>query len=412
MNMAMTMAGPTPIPDRRGRAARRGAHAALLVGLAVLAWQSIAYGMAVTGRRTASAQAVRLAPNNALALTARASDRIAIDPRAAAVLAQRALQRDPTNAAAAGLLALARTQEGDAAGGEALLRYSQQMSRRDLPTQLFAIETAVQRGDIGETLRHYDMALRVGRTMPITLFPVLTEASVDPFIRRPLVRLLVSGAPWKDSFLDYLSARSTNVSGAAVLLGDIRSAGGTVPAGPLTIIVQRLMEAGDVSRAWSLYAQAGSRSTAANIRNGRFTQAVEQPTVFDWQVSDTGDAHAEIFVAAGGGEMRVEARSGAGGIVARQRLVLAPGSWDLTFSASPDESGTLGKSTIDIVCMDGPNRIGRVALAGRQTQAQQRFRFAVPPGCASQSLEVALEPGDTEAPLAGSLKNLTLIRAL
>ncbi|WP_445191785.1 hypothetical protein ACT009_14595 [Sphingomonas sp. Tas61C01] len=393
-----------------GTAAQRSAHAILLGGLAVLAWQSVVYSMAVTGRRADPAQAVRLAPGNALALTALAGDRVAADPGAAAALAGRALQRDPTSAAAASVLGLALAQQGDAARAEALMRYSQQMSRRDLPTQMFAIETAVQRGDINGALHHYDVALRVGRTTPTVLFPVLAEASADPAVRRSLTRLLVSGAPWKDSFLDYLAARSTKVVSAAALLGDIRAAGNAIPPGPLAIVVQRLVEMGEVTQARSLYGQAGSDMTDATVRNGRFTRTVEQPTVFDWQTIDTGDAHSEILAAPGGGEMRVEARSGAGGTVARQRLVLSSGNWTLAFDASPDEGGTLGTSTIDVVCVPGANRIGRVELAGAAGRPRQELRFSIPAGCTSQSLDVALDPGGSEAPLAGALRNLTLIR--
>src|SRR3546814_17422634 len=72
---------------------------------------------------------------------------------------------------------------GDRAGGERLLAYSQTLSRRDLRTQLMAIELAVARDDIPSALRHYDIALRTKKNAPDLLFPVLTSALTNPTIR-------------------------------------------------------------------------------------------------------------------------------------------------------------------------------------------------------------------------------------
>src|SRR3546814_1290750 len=69
---------------------------------------------------------------------------------------------------------------GDQAKGERLLAYSQKLSRRDLRTQLMAIELAVAQGDISGALRHYDIALRTKKNAPELLFPVLTSALPDP----------------------------------------------------------------------------------------------------------------------------------------------------------------------------------------------------------------------------------------
>ena len=385
---------------------RRGAHLLLLIGLAVLAWQAVAFSLAIAARKGDPARAVKLAPNNALVLAALARSELTSNPAAAADAAKRALLRDATSASAAGVLGIARAQAGDDRQARALLAYSQAMSRRDLPTQLWAIETAVQRGDIQEALRHYDIALRVGSSMPTVLFPVLVSAADDPAIRVPLVRMLRSGVPWGSSFLDYLSATTTNVVSASQLVSDLYAAGGKVPRNPGNVLIQRLMETNDVERAWFLYTRANPGARKIGVRNGGFEAVVEAPTLFDWQLEDRGDARADILPGERGGELHVEARSGSGGGVARQRLVLSPATYTLMFKARAEDGATLGDSVFELFCMPSRQRIAQTRLVAAPTQERRGVQFAVPRGCPSQSLEVTLYAGAAETTIDGALDDV------
>jgi tetratricopeptide (TPR) repeat protein len=387
----------------------RAAHLALLLGLSILAWQTVIFGWVIAERKADPIAAARRAPNNSLVLAALAQEQLKQGNVAAArQAARRALRRDPANAAAAGVLSMASAQAGDLQNAVALLNYSQHMSRRDLPTHLWAIELAVQRGDIATALRHYDVALRVGRTMPEVLFPILATASSDPTIRLPLTRVLRSNAPWGASFLDYLSAQGTDLTSSATLIGDLQAGGSSVASGPVNILIQRLMEAGDTTRAWSLYARANPGTAGSTLRNGDFRKAPDMPTLFDWQVEDRGDARAEILANERGGEMQVEARNGAGGTVARQRLVLQPGLYDLAFHAQASDGATLGASIFNLVCMPSTSRIAHIDLAAGG--AQRHVQISVPTGCREQSLEIVLDSGSSEATIDGRITNISLNR--
>src|SRR3546814_9359723 len=96
---------------------------------------------------------------------------------------------------------------GDRAGGERLLAYSQTLSRRDLRTQLMAIELAVARDDIPSALRHYDIALRTKKNAPDLLFPVLTSALTNPTIRTELVKTLGGRPTWSHDFISHAARR-------------------------------------------------------------------------------------------------------------------------------------------------------------------------------------------------------------
>lgn len=383
----------------------------LLTGLTILAWQAVVSGLAFAGRRGDPAGAVRRAPGNALALAALAQQQLSEDPTRAAITARKALRRNPSNAAAAGTLGIALTQTGDQARSLGMLDYAQAMSRRDLPTQLWAIEVAVQRGDIPEALHHYDIALRVNRNAPTLLFPVLLTATQTPAVRTRLARLLAQGTPWKDSFLDFLSARSGDVMSASRLISELYEAGGKTTSGPVSILTQRLIEANQPGPAWSLYARRNPLAARQLLRNGRFDRAIDLPTPFDWQLSDSGEARAVILPDSRGGVMQVDARDGSGGVVARQRLVLAQGTYLLRFNASAADGATLGDSRFDVLCLPARNRIAQVPLAAGSSRTDHRWRFTVPAGCPNQSVELVLIPGRTEAAIEAALSEISVARA-
>lgn len=412
MNMDMiTAAKQLPrretMPDL-STTAMRGAHLLLLAGLAILAWQAVTFSLAIDSRKTDPIRAAKLAPNNAMVLATLARSEFSHDPVAAAATARRALIRDATNASAVGVLGLAFAQAGDAQHSMALLRYSQTISRRDIPTQLWAIENAVMTGNIQEALHHYDIALRVGRSIPVTLFPVLATAIEDPAIRGPLAKLLGSDVPWKSSFLDYVSANSVNITSASQLVDELYAMEDHVPRGPVGILIQRLIEANDVNRAWLLYSRANPGAQRSGVRNGGFATAIDSPTVFDWQLEDHGDARAQIFPDEHGGELYIEARSGSGGVVARQRLVLAQPHNILTFATRVGEGSTLGDSVMELFCMPSRQRVVQVRLSDAARQSRRQSRFALPNNCASQSLEVTLYAGAAATKIEGSLDDVAV----
>ena len=384
-------------------------HIILLIGLAVLTWQAFVFSTTMVGGVADPVAAARLAPNSSLVLSALAQQEIKQgDFAAARKAARRALRQNPANAAAAGSLSVALAQSGNLQNSVALLNYSQHMSRRDLPTHLWAVELAVQRGDIEMALRHYDAALRVGSTMPTVLFPILAAASSDPAIRLPLTRMLRANVPWGSSFLDYLSAQGSDLASSASLVGDLLAGGNHVSRGPINILIQRLMEAGETVRAWDLYNRANPGTAGSTVRNGNFRNAPEMPTLFDWQVEDRTDARAEIFANERGGQMHVEAGSGAGGAVARQRLVLQPGLYDFVFRAQASEGTSLGASTFKLICIPSSAPIAEIDLASGGLR--RHARVSVPSNCREQSLQITLDPGDNETAIDGTITEISLNR--
>ena len=408
MNMAMAMA-VRKMPERKvtergvGFVARLVAHMLLIAGLAALAWVTVCFGIAVSAGKSSPAVATRFGDDNAIALAALARAELAAHPVIAERAARAALRRDATSASAAGVLGILQAQRGNIEGSAALIEYSQMLSRRDLPSHLWAIEAAVARNDIPTALYHYDAALRVGPNMPTVLFPVLATASEDAAIRKPLANMLRSRPPWGNSFIDYIGAKAPNVEASSQLLIDLLAAGARIQEAPISFVIQRLVEKGNIARAWNLYEAAHPGASRTGIRNGNFAKSPDVPTVFDWRLDAVEGASAVIVAGETGGQLQFEAGDGSGGVVARQRLVLLPGRYLLHVEPDESRTSTFQDSTVDVICSGSRQKIATVPLRDSVRREARNVAFSVAPGCDNQTVELGLYSNKSGGAIQGSL---------
>ena len=211
-----------------------GSPASLLgrvaITLAVLLLAVVAgiSALAVAWREGAPDRVLRIIPSDAAArLVAIESTMRAgaeqVDGAVAAGYARAALADDPLNPRALRVLATLADSAGQAARAEALLGASERVTRRELLTQLILIEFAVQRGQIGRALAHYDRALSVHPESGALLYPVLGRAIADPAIRRGLLPYVEADRPWIPGFLsqtiDSTSGGAASVAAMVPALG-------------------------------------------------------------------------------------------------------------------------------------------------------------------------------------------------
>jgi hypothetical protein len=379
----------------------------ILLVVPVLACLTVASGIAMAGRKANPALVAKLAPFNAFVQASVARNVVQIDPVKAEEAARNALWRDPTQASAAGTLGLALVQRGQLYRGMALLDYSERISRRDLQVQLWGIELAAERGDIEAALHHYDVALRIGRETPELLFPTLANAITDPLVRDHLAEVLARDTPWKASFFDYLTPRTSDVVSAARLINLIYQRGGQVAVLPVNVLIQRLIESDNVELAWSMYAHIKPRASRLGIRNGSFEVAVDYPSALDWTFKSAGETWAEVVTTEKGNALEMAAQAGTGGTVAYQTLLLKPGSYRISFNSAARESEALGSSTLRVRCLStssSPLIETLLAPAGRR----QSRTFTVPAGCQSQSLEINLYSGDSDRAISGTIDDIAI----
>lgn len=334
----------------------------------------------------------QLIPCNAVAkaTAARAkmisSQAIDAERRQASAHALASLRCSPLIARALVVLGLDKLRDGDSHGSAPYLRQAERLSRRDLDAQMLLLEQSVTDGNIGETLRHYDTALRVNRRTEIALFPTLANAMADPDLQPDILALLRTSPPWTDRFL-YAAAGQT--AALPQLPGIFEKLGKDFPIGEALNrhVMRRLISEGYFDSAQRLVRQVTGRPSARStlITNGDFSSEGDWPPV-DWQLLSNGGVGATIDVA----EKSLQAFSnGEKGIAAQQILSLPPGRFTIRTEAEAT-SDINSYASWNISCADKSGRtlaVLTIPAIGEQVVVLASFR--VPEECRYQWVRLA-----------------------
>ena len=374
----------------------------IIVIIAALAiWFSIAVAASGIGRTFPAAARLSRPFDAEVKLTAAARTALS-DPNPANIaraarLAEDVLRRNPLSVDAATTLALSAAAAGNQDKARRLFAYSESLSRRDFPTQLWLIEERVAANDIAGALLHYDRALRTSNNVGEMLFPVLVGASNDPQIAEPLSAMLAARPAWWPGFTWQLIAHGQSADaifriGRALRLDPDVERERTV----LTALLRRLVADRRFGQAHRLFLEATGqrRETAGGIRNGDFEANNALPP-FHWQLANESDLAAVIQEDGehrGGRALYLIATNGRGGEVARQLLVLGPGSYRLSAVIGGSASHT--RPQVSLACANAPS----VALVREQLPptgqagATWSVSFSVTAnGCPAQWLIISLD---------------------
>jgi hypothetical protein len=257
-------------------------------------------------------------------------------------LAQRAVRQDPTAVLAVSTLGLNAQVRGDNAGATRLFGYAEILSRRDLQSQIWAIENSVTRGNVAQAIRHYDIALRTSRDAPDLLFPVLANAIDDAAIRRALVPTLAQRPVWMDGFIAFVAGRRKIPQRPRPCSMRCRKLEVTISQTAQTGVVNNLVANGNVDDAWRYYATIRPGVTRQQSRDPDFTANLETPSLFDWSVVNDTGISSSIQRGEQGGVVEFSAASGVGGPLLRQMQFLPPGRYRMVGQSSnidqPDDA--------------------------------------------------------------------------
>ncbi|MBB3349640.1 hypothetical protein [Sphingomonas sp. BK069] len=406
-----------PARERRagGRTKRRLARGAIAVALAVTGWIGVSASLGRALSRGDLATGHALAPANAQitgrlaqSLIREDSARRGHDRERGRALALEALRRDATVVPAVVTLGLDAELAGDRTRARRLFAYSERLSRRDLTTQLWALEDAVGRGDVGGALRHYDIALRTSPESADLLFPVLAAASANATVRAPLVRLLAGAPPWAAPFVSYVADHADDPLAAAQLLRAAGDAGFVIPASARAAAVTALARAGYVEQTWNFYVAGRRGLDRRRSRDPRFTADTSAATPLDWTPVESPGISASIQRGDGGGVFEVAAPASAGGAVLRQLQLLPPGRYRLighgTGISQPDGE----RPYWSITCHDG-REFGRVDLPDlSRTGGRFGGNIVIPSGCGIQMLQLIARPVSAASGLSAQIDRVEL----
>jgi len=386
------------------------------LGVAVLGWTSVTHSLALAIADQDPARAHDLAPGDGR-ITARLAEARFLDSQARNVpdtsgrLAQRALAQDPTAVRAVATIGLKAQSRGDTPLARRLFAYAEMLSRRHLPTQLWAIEDAVARGDVPGALRNYDIALRTSKVAPDLLFPVLGSAIADPAIRSQLLVTLSKKPAWAPAFLTWVSSNGTNPQANAALFLGLRHAGMPVSSEATAAAIQGLIAAGAVDKAWEFYAAIRTGVDRRLSRDPRFTADLSAPSRFDWQPANDQTIVTSIQHDPQGGIFDFSVSPSGGGMLVQQMQVLPAGTYRIEGHSIGIEQPDVSLPYWVLTCGDG-HELGRVVIPN-SAQAHGNFagRFIVPTGCSVQTLALMARPSDQIGGVAGQIDRIRLMPA-
>lgn len=355
----------------------------------------LAYRLAPYDGRVTAAYATLLAGPDATP-----KDRVRAD-----TLAKRALRQDPTAVSAVATLGINADARGDKAVARRYFTYAQKLTRRDLRTQLWMIENAVERGNMPGALHEYDITLRVFPTLDELLYPVLASASSEPAIRTELVKMLASKPMWAESFINFVAGNSPDPQATTALFLRLQRTGISIPEVARARAVDALIVAKQLDAAWSYYAATHAGVDRRRLRDPRFAAMLERPSQLDWVPINDGGLTTSIQ----NGVFDFAAPASVGGPMLRQLQLLPPGSYRLTGHSVGIEQGEGARPYWVLTCQAG-RELGRIEVPNsRVSNGNFTGVFSVPADCPLQILMLMARPSYAVAGLSGQFDQVELM---
>lgn len=407
--------------QRRGVWARRspaewGVRGLLALLFATLGYASVTHSLAYVIKNRDQARAHALAPWDGR-ITARlarkllTTDALPAQRAQSERLARLALSQDATAVPAVVTLGLNAQLRGDMQAARRLFAYAQKLSRRDIETQLWAIEDAVSRNDIPGALRYYDTALRTSPDAPTLMYPILTSAVSDPAIRAALVKTLAGRPLWSQSFTDYVAIKGSDPRSTADLFQKLRHVGVSVSEEAKAATINGLIASGLLEEAWRYYASVRPGANRRTSRDPRFSAGIANPSAFDWTPVSEAGISTSLQRGSQGGVFDFSAPASIGGILLQQMQMLPSGEYRIEGHSLDIDQPPRSQPYWVLTCRDG-RELGRVVVPNSaQENGIFSGRFSVPANCPVQTLALVARPSDSISGSSGQIDQVRLYPA-
>lgn len=390
-------------------------RALLAAAAAAVGYVGSAHSLAQASRSTDIARAYRVAPGNAqiaalFAQSLSGQDATAAGRDRADGIARQALRRDATAVVAVSALAINAQARGQVGEARRLFAYAEALSRRDMQTQLWSIEDAVERGDVPGALKHYDIALRTSPQASTLLFPILASAIADDEIRTELLRTLARNTSWSPHFINYAAGQGSEPKAAAALFVALDRARVPVSSEARAGLVNSLISKDLYREAWAYYAVSHPGAAPSSSRDPTFQSDAGKASLFDWTPMEGAGITASMQSDESGGSFDFAASPSVGGPVLQQMQMLPPGEYLLQGRSRDIDQAPDARPYWVLQCLKG-RELGRVTVPN-SADAKGVFagRFTVPADCPVQVLALVAEPSDAIGGLVGIIERAELHR--
>lgn len=393
------------------------ARGVLALGLSAMGYVSVTHSLATVAAKIDPLRAHALAPSDGMIAAYRAEQEFSQRSDSAAGstatrLARQALIAEPTAVKALTVLGFQAELRGDAAARDRIFRYSTWLSRRDLRSQVWAIEEAVTRGDIAGALHHYDIALRTSTEAQAMLFPVLTSALREPRVRLALMTVLAAKPAWTQAFVTFAATSGIEPRAVVRMFLDGRRIGLPVDNNFRASLVNALLAKGETSEAWAYYTTFRGAADRRRSRDPLFALAADARAGFDWTPGGEPGVSAAILQSSRDrGRVDFALPASAGGVIVRQTQLLPAGAYRLSGRTTGIQQPERSLPYWVLTCADG-RELGRIVVPN-SSQANGVFegRFTVPQGCPVQTLSLVARASDEIGGVSGQIEQAALTPA-
>ncbi|WP_336985211.1 hypothetical protein [Altererythrobacter aquiaggeris] len=389
---------------------------ALASGASTVGLLSVSGSLAQVIELADPSRAAILAPNNGVILAASAQQKLTMTPTEAqdsdpARLARASLREDPTAVDALNVLGLQAQLRGDTEGARKVFQYSLLLSRRELRSQIWAIEEAVSRGDIAAALRSYDIALRTSKAAPDLLLPNLVAALAEPKVRAGLLPIMESKPVWTESFLYQIATSEIAPAAGVAFFREGESVGLPVTNDLRAALVNRLLAEGDTKQAWAYYSKFRSGAKRNRSSDPEFALNAGIRSAFDWTPSAQPGISAAILQKGKVGLLDFSLPPGTGGTLVQQTLLLPPGTYRIEGRSRGIVQPDRTRPYWALFCQDG-RELGRVDVlnsdvAGGAFEGQ----VSVSRDCTMQTLSLIARASDDINGVSGQIERASLTPA-
>jgi hypothetical protein len=365
--------------------------AGLALALAVYAVLTVGNGF---DRLSADApQFERLVPRPLRAEADRAAARTAAargQPQALFAAAKSAVKADPVDPASTSLLGGALLLRGDNPGAERAFRVAARFGWRDVPTQAYWYEAALEARQMEPAADRLDALLRANPNLSSS-DALLAQLEATPAGRAALERRLAERPGWLQSYLQVAGKPPELLDRRVVVLTELARRGMRVGCRDIAATVASALASGGRRQAEQLW-QAhcpGAKVTGGLADPGFERLGDEQAFPFGWRTAPSGDVAIDpVRDRSGGRTLRLSNSASVARLVLLQSVALEPGRYRLTARATP------GRLAASLGCNADPPRpslsSGDLAASGQVLEV---------PACARLTLGLWLRPGGEAAEL-------------
>ncbi|MDO9472261.1 MAG: hypothetical protein Q7J28_04340 [Caulobacter sp.] len=387
--------------SRRGEdraPARRIVGAVVLVVTLLVAAAAVSQIIAVAQARSLAQgtpeEALAWRPDDARALGYRAEQEFTDaaasgrPPEAARVFARQALNANPLEVRALRVLAWVAADEGDDRRARRLMSLAASRSQRDVSSHLWMFHDRLKARDFPAAFAHGDALMRHPATFREAAVLMTSAAGADGAAARALGERLQTGPAWREIVVQELAASQRPDVTLSILLA-IKDAGSPLTATESAVVATRLFREGSPQEAylaWVLLLPPSGYEALGNVYNGDF-DGPPSAGPFAWTLNRRA---ADIAPGSGRSGQALSARVTSSGeqSLARQTLVLAPGTYRLGLDARLDGVGD-GRVEWSVSCVGVPvGPIARLPVKRSADWTPLATTFTVTGGCDVQTLEL------------------------